>query len=140
MSYASAGALQAALYQFLTADAPLMALTGGAVFDAAPPGTPTGTHLVLGAEEVIDRSDISGPGAEHRFTLSVRSNATGFAQAKAVAARLAVIVPEAALDLAPSGRLVAIWFDRAQARRLDGGAVRRVDLRFRARVDGLIEG
>lgn len=137
MSYASAGALQTALYQFLTDDAEVMALTGGAVFDAAPPGTPAGTHLVLGEEEVIDRSDITGPGAEHRFTLSVRSDASGFVQAKAVAARLAVIVPEAALDLAPGGRLVAIWFYRAQARRAEGGTVRRVDLRFRARVEGL---
>ncbi|MGY6536668.1 MAG: DUF3168 domain-containing protein [Pararhodobacter sp.] len=140
MSYGAAVALQAALYQFLVADTEIMALTGGAVHDAAPPGASAGTHLVLGEEEVIDRSDISGPGAEHRFVLSVRSDAAGFAQAKAVAARLAVIVPDAALDLAAidpaAGRLVAIWFDRAVARRAEGGAVRRVDLRFRARVQG----
>ena len=135
MSYTSATALQEALYQYLADDAALMALIGGALYDAAPPGTPSGTHLVLGEEEVIDRSDISGPGAEHRFTLSVRSDAAGFTDAKAVAARLGEIVPDAALTLA-EGRLVGMWFDRAQARRLDGGAVRRIDLRFRARVQG----
>ena len=135
MSYTSAGALQAALYQYLADDGALMALIGGALYDAAPPGTPSGTHLVLGEEEAIDRSDISGPGAEHRFTLSVRSDASGFAQAKAVAARLGAIVPDAPLDLA-QGRLVGLWFDRAQARRMDGGAVRRIDLRFRARIQG----
>ena len=52
-----------------------------------------------------------------------------------MAARLGEIVPDAALTLA-EGRLVGMWFDRAQARRLDGGAVRRIDLRFRARVQG----
>lgn len=135
MSYTSAGALQAALYQHLTDDAELMALIGGAIFDAAPPGTPSGTHLVLGEEEAIDRSDISGPGTEHRFTLSVRSDGAGFAQAKAVAARLGQIVPDAPLELG-QGRLVGLWFDRAQARRSDGGAVRRIDMRFRARVEG----
>ena len=135
MSYTSAVALQEALYQYLVADTELMALTGGAIHDAAPPGTPAGTHLVLGEEEAIDRSDISGPGAEHRFTLSVRSDAAGFAQAKAVAARLGAIVPDAPLALA-EGRLVGLWFDRAVARRADGAAVRRIDLRFRARVQG----
>ena len=33
------------------------------------------------------------------------------------------------------GRLVGLWFLRAQAQRLGQGAVRRIDLRFKARVE-----
>jgi hypothetical protein len=34
------------------------------------------------------------------------------------------------------GRLVGLWFERASARRTGtGGAIRQIDLRFRARVE-----
>lgn len=135
MSYASAAALQVAVYQYLLADTGLSALIGDAIHDAPPPGTPSGSYIVLGAEEVIDRSDVSGPGAEHRFTVSVVSDAAGFLLAKQIAGRISAILPDAELTLS-EGRLVAIWFHQAQARRVDGGAVRRIDLRFRARVEG----
>lgn len=135
MSYSSGAALQAAVFQRLAGDAELAALTGGAIHDAPPPGTPQGTHVVLGPEEVIDRSDISGPGAEHRFTVSVLSDAAGFVTAKTVAARISALLDGAGLDLA-AGRLVGLWFHQAQARRAEGGALRRVDLRFRARIQG----
>ena len=40
------------------------------------------------------------------------------------------------VDLALArGRLVGLWFLRAQAQRLGQGAVRRIDLRFKARVE-----
>ncbi|MFN3953154.1 MAG: DUF3168 domain-containing protein [Pararhodobacter sp.] len=134
MSYMSAPALQAAVYAHLSGDAELAALVE-AIHDAPPPGTPGGTHVVLGPEEVIDRSDVTGPGAEHRFMVSVLSDAPGFLPAKQAAARIAALLPGAALELA-AGRLVDLWFHQAQARRLDGGAVRRIDLRFRARIEG----
>jgi len=135
MSYMSAAALQGAVYHHLLADAGLTALIGDAIHDAPPPGTPPGSYVVLGAEEVIDRSDVSGPGAEHRFTVSVVSDAAGFQLAKQIAGRISAILPDADLALA-EGRLVAIWFHQAQARRVEGGAVRRIDLRFRARIEG----
>ncbi|WP_417587532.1 DUF3168 domain-containing protein [Pararhodobacter oceanensis] len=135
MSYQSAAALQAALFTQLSADAPLAALLPDGIFDAPPPGTPQGTYCVIGAEAVIDRSDSSGPGAEHRVEFSVVSDATGFATAKAAAARISQILPDTqpALD---QGRVVAIWFHEARARRLEGGAVRRIDLKFRIRIEG----
>lgn len=135
MSYLSGAALQAAVYGHLSSDAGLIALVGDAIHDAPPPGTPSGSYVVLGPEEVIDRSDVSGPGAEHRFTVSVLSDAAGFLLAKQIAARISEILPDAPLALS-EGRLVGIWFHQAQARRVEGGAVRRIDMRFRARVEG----
>lgn len=134
MSYQSAVAVQAAVFALLDADAELAVLIPGGIFDAPPPATPPGTYGVLGEEEVIDRSDISGPGAEHRILVQVLSDASGFAQAKAAAARISALLDGAtpALDV---GRVVAIWFHAAQARRAEGGALRRIDLRFRVRVE-----
>ena len=135
MSYTSGAALQAAVYQHLAGDALLAALAAGGIHDAPAPGPPSGNHVVLGAEEVIDRSDVSGPGAEHRFTLSILSDAPGFQRAKEIAARIGVILPHAELALS-QGRLVDLWFHQAQARRVEGGTLRRIDLRFRARTEG----
>ncbi|MCA0202828.1 MAG: DUF3168 domain-containing protein [Proteobacteria bacterium] len=134
MSYQATAALQAALYALLTADMPLAALLPGGIFDAPPPGTPQGTYGVIGEEEAIDRSDVTGAGAEHRVLVQVVSDAAGFATAKAAAARIAEILPGAQPALAP-GRVVAIWFHQAQARRAEGNTVRRIDLRFRVRIE-----
>lgn len=135
MSYASAAALQMAIFARLNADTELSTLLGGAIHDAPPPGSPAGTYVVLGPEEVRDRSDSSGPGAEHGVVISVLSDATGFLTAKTAAARVSEVIVGAELTLG-HGRLVGLWFDRATARRLDGGRIQRIDLRFRARVEG----
>ena len=45
--------------------------------------------------------------------------------------RRAVVVPL----MLGQGRLTALWFLRARARRVENGAARRVDLTFRARID-----
>lgn len=134
MSYHAAAALQEALFATLSADAALEALLPGGIFDAPPPGTPQGTYCVIGAESVIDRSDASGAGAEHRVEFSVVSDASGFATAKAAAARISQMLPDTQPALG-SGRVAAIWFHGARARRLEGGAVRRIDLTFRIRVE-----
>ncbi|MFN4099532.1 MAG: DUF3168 domain-containing protein [Pararhodobacter sp.] len=134
MSYQSAAALQVALYDLLTADTALAALVSGGIFDAPPPATPQGTYGVIGEEDVIDRSDVTGPGAEHRVLVQVVSDAAGFATAKAAAARIAEILPGAAPALT-QGRVVAIWFHQAQARRAEGATLRRIDLRFRVRIE-----
>ncbi|MBN2760883.1 MAG: DUF3168 domain-containing protein [Rhodobacteraceae bacterium] len=134
MSYHLAPALQAAIYQHLVADAALGALLGGAIYDAIPPATPPATYVLIGPEQVTDASDKTGHGAEHRLTISVLTNATGFLPAKQVAARIAEVLDAPALTLA-RGRLVALWFDRAEARKIEGDQIRRIDLRFRARVE-----
>mgnify|MGYP000704599485 CR=1 FL=1 len=130
MSYGSAAALQAAIFQRLTA-----AALGVPVVDALPAGTGTGTFVLIGPEEVTDASDKTGPGAEHRLTVSVISDAAGFRAVKDVAVAVSDSLGGAELVLS-RGRLVSLRFLRALARRLDEGAVRRIDLTFRARIEG----
>jgi hypothetical protein len=124
-------ALQQAVFQRLSGGA----CAGGAVFDAPPPGGAGGTYAVLGPEEVIDRGDVTGPGAEHRFAVIVVSDAGGFAPAKALAAQITQALTQVPLTLT-EGRLVGLWFERARAERGRGGRGRRIELRFRARIDG----
>jgi hypothetical protein len=130
MSYAASPALQAAVFQALTA-AP--ALAGVAIYDAVPP-SPAGTFVLVGPEEVRDASDKSGAGADHRLAVSVISDGTGFLAAKTIAAAISDALVGASLVL-DRGRLVSLLFLRAQARRIDEGELRRIDLTFRARIE-----
>lgn len=131
MSYGAAAALQAAVFELLET-AP--ALSGVTVVDALPKGGGSGTFVLIGPEEALDRSDKSGGGAEHRFTVSVISDATGFLTAKTIAAAISDTLVGARPDL-NRGRVVEIGFVRALARRLEDGRARRIDLTFRARVE-----
>ena len=131
MSFGPSAALQAAIYERLSSDARVAALVGPAIYDAPPAGRLPPLWVSLGAEEVRDRSDVSGPGAEHRLTISVVGEATGFAQAKEAAAAIGDALTGADLALA-RGRLVGIRFVAARARQ--GGTGRRIDLSFRART------
>lgn len=129
MSYGSAAALQVAVYERLSAD-----LAGVPVLDAVPSGQAPETYVLIGPEEVRDASDKTGGGAEHRVSVSVVSRAAGFAAAKAVGVAVSDALTGSTLALA-RGRMVGLWFVQAQARRLDNGAARRVDLVFRARIE-----
>ena len=135
MSYGMAVALQAAVFRRIADDPVVSSLIGDAIYDALPTGTLPGTYVSLGPEDVRDRSDGSGAGAEHRFRILVVTDAAGFAEAKTVAAVISDALVGADLTL-DRGRLVGIWFERAVAQR-DGkaGRVRRIDLSFRARVE-----
>jgi hypothetical protein len=130
MSYAASAALQAAVYQRLTGWA---GLTGVSVVDALPPGTGTGTFVLLGPENANDKSDVTGGGAEHLFTVSVISDATGFLAAKTVAVEVSDALVDAQLTLT-RGSLIDLTFVRASAKRLRTGDSRRIDVTFRARV------
>jgi len=134
MSYGVAASLQTAVYQALTNDTVLGALVGSAIYDAVPAGTLPSTYVTLGAEEVRDRSDKTGPGAEHSLTVSVVTEIAGFQTAKNVAAAISDALVDADLALA-RGQLVNLKFYKAQARREGTGGMRRIDLTFRARVD-----
>jgi len=134
MSYGCGAALQEAVYAALLADPALAAEVGAAVHDALPPGPAPDLYVALGPEEVLGRGDVTGRGALHRFTVSVVSGQPGFAGAK----RAAVAVSDAldGADLALSrGHLVALRLERVRARRTDGAALRRIDLRFAARIE-----
>jgi hypothetical protein len=130
MSYAAAAALQAAIYAHLTS-APEM--VGVDIFDAVPPSG-TGTFVLLGPERVVDQSDASGAGAEHRIVISVIADTEGFLAVKTIAVTRADLLGDAALTLA-RGTLIALQFLRADAKRSRDGNLRRIDMTFRARVE-----
>lgn len=137
MSYAAAAALQEAVFQKLNGDSALGALVGNAVYDTVPAGNLPPTYVTLGPEDVRDRSDKSGGGAWHRFTISVITESEGFYAAKQVAAAINDALVGADLSLA-RGRLAGLHFFRARAKREGTGNLRRIDLTFRARVDDTV--
>ncbi len=134
MTYAIAPALQKAVFERLSADPGVTALVGGAIYDAIPPGLVGGTYVSLGPEEVRDASDDTGYGAWHVFTVSVVTDEAGFSGAKAIATAISDALVDAPLSL-ERGQLVALNFHRARAERVQDADMRRIDLRFRARVD-----
>ncbi len=135
MSYGGSAALQAAVYGHLISDADLSALVSGAIYDAPPAGALPSLYVTLGPEDVRDRSDATSRGAWHRFTVSVVSDAAGFAAAKEAAAAVGDALTDADLTL-DRGHLAALNFYRARARRDD--QLRRIDLTFRARIQDTV--
>lgn len=133
MSYGVAAALQKAIYQRLTGDAALGALVGTAIYDALPAGLLPPLYVVLGGEDVRDASDKTGAGAEHTLTVTVVTQSAGFATAKAAAAAVSDALVDADLAL-DRGTLVALNFYKAKAARIGTGAMRQINLIFRARV------
>lgn len=134
MSYGVAAALQTAIYQALVADATLTGLVGTAIYDAAPTGTLPSLYVSLGPEDVSDASDKTGAGARHDFTISVVSDTAGFLTAKQVATAISDVLVDADLALS-RGTLVGLYFVSAKARRVQDSDVRRIDMKFRARVE-----
>lgn len=134
MSYGVGAALQAAVFGALTSDATLAGLVGSAIYDVVPSGTVPTLYVSLGPEEVRDRSDKTGRGANHVFTVSVVTEVPGFQAAKEVAAAVSDALVDAPLVLS-RGVLVSLSFERARAFRERDGARRRIDLRFAARVE-----
>ena len=135
MSYGGTAALQSAVYGRLIGNTNLSALVGGAIYDAPPAGALPPLYVTLGPEDVRDRSDATSGGAWHRFTVSVVSDAAGFAAAKEAAAAVGDALTDADLTL-DRGHLAALNFYRARARRDD--QLRRIDLTFRARVQDTV--
>ena len=85
MTYAVSSALQSAVYQRLVSDSGVLALVGGAIYDALPSGTLPSIYVSLGPEKVRDISDQLVSAAEHEFIVSVVTDQTGFSAAKAAA-------------------------------------------------------
>lgn len=134
MSYGASAALQGAVYQLLLTDTALQAVVGSAVFDEVPPGPVSGTFVSLGDGEVRDMSDATGGIGEHRFDVSVISDAEGFAAAKTAAEAVSDALVGAAPVLS-RGRIVSLSFVKARARRVRAGQTRRIDMTFRAIVE-----
>lgn len=134
MSYAISSALQAAVFGAMSADATVIGLVGSAIYDAVPSGTLPSVYVSLGPETVEAVPDSTGQGAVHKITVSVVTEAPGFAAAKEVAGAVCDVLHDAPLALA-RGRLVSIRFERAAAAKIDNATGRKIDLTFRARVE-----
>jgi len=134
MTYAISSALQTAVYQVLQNDAALALQVGTDIFDSAPVGQVPALYVSIGAEDVRDSSDQSGYGARHDFTVAVVTTQSGFLTAKDVAAAICDALLAAPMSLT-RGRVVSMNFLQARARRVQSGGARRIDLRFRARVE-----
>lgn len=134
MSYATALALQEAVYHHLSADPALTTLVGGAIHDSLPPGPIANLYVVIGAEDVREAGDQTGCAARHEITISVIGDTAGFARAKAAAVAVSDALTGADLALA-RGTLVYLNFHRARARRVQDAGMRRIDLRFRALIE-----
>jgi hypothetical protein len=134
MSYRAAEAVQAAVFRRLSEDPGVQALAGTAVYDRVPPGPRPATWLSLGAEEARARRDAGGAVAEHDLSVSVETEAEGFAVAKRLAAAAEAALAGLSLP-AEAGRLLDLRLVRARARRAGPGDRRRIDLVFRAVVD-----
>lgn len=135
MTYSNSAPLQVAIFGTLTADPGLTALVGGDVFDELPPGVPPDLYVVLGAEDVRDRSHQTGALAEHRITISVVGAVEGFSDVKTAAGAVTGALLGAAPPALGAGRVVSLSFLRARARRVRAGQTRRIDLIFRALVE-----
>ena len=133
MSYGVSAALQTAVFQTLSGNVPLGSIVGSAIYDAIPSGTLPPIYVALGEETARDRSDKTGSGAEHLITVSVVTDTSGFQQAKQAAAAISDALHQVDLTLS-RGNLVGLSFSKAAARREGTGALRRIDLTFRARV------
>ncbi len=133
MSYGVSAALQTAVYQALTADPVLSGIVGDDIYDALPSGALPSMYVALGPETARDRSDKTGSGAEHFFTVSVVTDVAGFATAKMAAAAVSDALVDAALPL-DRGALIGLSFQRAKAVRVGTADERRIDLTFRALV------
>jgi hypothetical protein len=134
MSYGVSAALQSAVFQALSADTVLDGLVAGAIYDAAPSGTVPSLYVSLGPEDVTDASDQTGRGARHEFIVSVVADTAGFLTAKEVAAAISDVLVDADFILT-RGTLVGMYFVSAKARRVQDSDVRRIDVRFMARVE-----
>jgi hypothetical protein len=127
----SANALQQAVYERLSEDAAISAITGpGRVFDrritrAEPP------YLVLGEAVSTDYSTGDGPGTEHRFEIEAWTRQNGRREAVELADAVRSALHEA--DLVLSGAtLVNLRHERTVSRRAPKTALHVARLRFRA--------
>ncbi len=139
MSMELSGALQGAIYTALSGDATLSALVGSEIYDAPIPAgsaLPAGPFVTFGEEVVKPFDTVTSRGGRHEFAVSVHSQASGFAEAKAVAAAIGNILVDAALPLS-GGHLVALRFVKAQAKRGVAPELRRIDMRFLAVVENI---
>lgn len=136
MSYAFSWPLQQALFAALAADATVAALAGGRIYDAAPHAAVKATDglwIMLGDEQVDPWSTATDRGAAHAIQISVVGSAGGFGALKRLADAVC-LVALGPLSLS-RGRVVTANFLGGRTRRVEGAALRQIDLRFRLAIE-----
>ena len=140
MSYAMSDALQRGIYDVLSTDPGLAAISGLRVFDAALPAAPGAAdelHVTIGEERVRDASTKTSTGARHEFVVAVHVFGEGFTAAKQAAGA----VCDALLGATPvlsRGVITNLQFLGAQARRGRAGEPRQIAVRFRAFIEDTV--
>jgi hypothetical protein len=130
-------ALQKAVLAALKADAAVVALVGGRVFDQSPEGTEH-PHLVIGRCESRPVA-ADGGGVEQRLTLTGVSRFAGSEEAKAVAAAIRACLHEAVLE-ADGVRTATLRANFADVFRAGDGRRTYAVVRLRAVTEELGEG
>jgi len=136
MSYGTSADLQTALFGALSGDANLSAAVDGQIFDSVPSGKTPPLFVAIGEERVVDRSDIAAHAADFLVTISVVGDNRGFLPVKQVAGQVSDILLASQLTM-QRGCVAFLSLDRARAYRSGTERRRRVDLRFRVRVDDI---
>jgi hypothetical protein len=123
--------LQRAVYGALVADAPLVALLGGArIYDEVPRG-PAFPYVTFGPSTTRDWSTGTESGTEHLFTLRVWSKAGGEKEVHLVLEAIRAALHEAPLTL-DGHRLVHLRHETSDAMRGADGETYQGVARFRA--------
>ena len=124
-------ALRKAVRAALVADAPLLALLGGAkIFDEAPRDALT-PYVTFGDALARELSTSLYPGLEQVLVLHVWSMQGGAREGLEIADRIAFLLDDAAMTL-DTHRLINLRFSAVETIREDSGRFVRVALRLRA--------
>ena len=124
-------ALRKAVRAALIADAPLLALLGGAkIFDEAPRDALT-PYVTFGDALARELSTSLYPGLEQVLVLHVWSMQGGAREGLEIADRIAFLLDDAAMTL-DTHRLINLRFSAVETIREDSGRFVRVALRLRA--------
>lgn len=141
MTYALSWPLQQGVFQLLSNDAGVAALTGGRIHDAPLPpeaeAEPDGIYVTLGDETARDWSTATDSGAVHLVSIFVHAPRRGFAEAKQVAGAISDVLLSGAMALS-RGRVVLVRFVEARTRRQENGALRRIEMRFRILIEDTV--
>lgn len=127
----SAVSLRAAIHGALAADAPLVALLGGAKIYDEPPRDAALPYVTLGEDVVADASTATEAGDEHTLTLHVWSRQGGHREAHLITGAVLEALADAPLVL-EGHRLANLRFVVADIRRGSDGRTYHGIVRLRA--------
>jgi hypothetical protein len=127
----SAISLRAAICGALAADAPLVALLGGAKIYDEPPRDAALPYVTLGEDVVSDGSTATEAGDEHALTLHVWSRQGGHREAQLISGAVLEALADALLEL-DGHRLANLRFIAADVRREADGRTYHGIVRLRA--------